>query len=62
MDLFPNTNPSYEDVLFYPISVQDQATHLRNLIETVAQSKMVYVYFIGTKHGYQLNILIGKIV
>ena len=37
-DYFPNTNPSYDDVLFYPVSIQGQANHLRNLIKTLTET------------------------
>lgn len=38
-DFFPNTNPSYDDVLSYHITVQGQANHLRNLIKTIIDTK-----------------------
>ena len=38
-DLFPNTNPSYDDTLFYPLTVQGQANHLYNLIKTMTETK-----------------------
>ena len=37
-DGWVNTNPSYNDTLHYPISVQGQANLLRNLIKTVIES------------------------
>ena len=38
-DFYPNKTPGYDDYLFYPLTVQGQATHIRNLLNHVAGLK-----------------------
>lgn len=39
LDFFPNKDPGYTDILYYPMTIQGQANHVRNLIEKVSQIK-----------------------
>ena len=39
LDYYPNKTPGYDDYLFYPLTVQGQANHIRNLLNHVAGLK-----------------------
>ena len=39
LDYFPNKTPGYDDSLYYPLTVQGQANHIRNLLNHIAGLK-----------------------
>jgi len=39
LDYYPNKTPGYDDYLFYPLTVQGQANHIRNLLNHIAGLK-----------------------
>lgn len=60
LDYYPNKTPGYDDYIFYPLTIQGQATHIRNLINHVANIKNSLGVFywegawiaVGTKNYY----------
>lgn len=38
-DFYPDKTPGYNDVLYYPLTIQGQSSHIRNLVETVSKIK-----------------------
>ena len=61
LDYYPNKTPGYDDFLYYPITVQGQATHIRNLSNHIHGLKNGIGLFywegawigVGTKNYYE---------
>jgi len=61
LDYYPNKTPGYDDFLYYPITVQGQATHIRNLLNHIHGLKNGIGLFywegawigVGTKNYYE---------
>ena len=62
MDFYPDKTPGYDDFLYYPLTVQGQANHIRDLINYVAGIKnSIGVFYwegawiaVGTTNYYEI--------